>query len=192
MNTRNKKNTLKTKKTLLILLITASISVIMGALYFFVFKDKTKQSGNQSQESSTINYNPPTQQEKEETDAFKKESTQEQTNTNTPSKEENTTNVPSGSVKPVITDAGVYGTNAEVASFIPGVYESGGSCKTTLIKGSRTIERSSGAIQDATTTRCPTTIISTSELGKGTWTATVTYTSSNYQGTSNAQEVTTN
>ena len=111
--------------------------------------------------------------------------------TNPPTKEETTTDT-GANVKPIIADSGVYGNNVEIASFVPGIYESGGVCKTTLSKGSQSIERSSNAVQDATTTRCPTTTIKIQELSSGEWSVVVTYTSSSHQGTSDTKKLTIN
>lgn len=93
---------------------------------------------------------------------------------------------PPGSPVPVtISYAGwdPAGKQVQVNAFI-GVIESGGKCTLTVANGTDRRTATGAASPDASTTVCDQLTISSSTMAAGTWTATVSYTSSAHQGQS--------
>ncbi len=84
-------------------------------------------------------------------------------------------------VTPVITYVDESGLN----SYVSGVFESGGTCTANIAQGAISFQKTSVSYQDATTTDCSPIDFSASDFpAKGTWTATVTYTSTTSTGIS--------
>jgi hypothetical protein len=158
----------------LVIAIVVGLLVLAGA-YLFLRKDDPPyvQDG--------INFAPPTEQEKQEAEEHKKEVEKQIEIENQPQ--------PGGkkAVTPAISYAGQYGDVIEVSSFVPGIFEDGGTCTVKLTQGSSVITRDVTGVKDATTTRCPVASVPRSELPSGgTWQATVTYSSNSAEGTSGA------
>lgn len=125
-----------------------------------------------------INLDPPTEEDKERVDSHKEELVRQQ--------ESQQTN--SGSVKPVITDAGQYDQEIEVRAFVPGIFESGGNCVVAFTKGSQNVSKQVPAVSEATTTRCSKLSVPRSEFpSTGTWSVTVAYKSVANSGTSDSK-----
>ena len=122
--------------------------------------------------SSPVNLNPPTAQEKQETEQHKNEIAQQTTPPPSPtySKKQAT---------PIITDA----SRQRVLAYVSGVVENGGTCTATATNGSTTRTTSSQAVYDASTTDCAPLNFSPA-LGAGTWTVVVAYQSSASYGQS--------
>ncbi len=76
----------------------------------------------------------------------------------------------------------------EVAGYVQGVFEDGGTCTYTFTKDSQSFSRTSVGFQDATHTSCAPVDISKSSFPQtGTWQVTLKYKSSTSVGTSNSQ-----
>lgn len=137
--------------------------------------------------TTNINYGPPTPEELKETNSFKDEQAKdtEDDTVNSSTSPQPTT------VTPIMTS---WGQNkqtkaVEVAGFISGVYESGGTCTLKLVLGETVLTESRTAIQDAQTTNCGLISITRDRLQPGTWKVTLTYDSPTAQGVSSANEV---
>jgi len=163
--------------------IAALVSVFLAAAIFAdlwahhntpVQQVSTPQSTSTSTTpTNTTNLNPPTAEDKQAVDEHK------ETISNPPASTSTKT------VTPIIVDANEYDGQVEIRSFVPGIFENGGTCTATLKMGSLTVTKSASANADATTTNCTKFVIPASEFSsKGTWSATISYNSANYQGTS--------
>lgn len=132
-----------------------------------------------------INYGPPTEEENIETQAFKDgQSGQQKTNNPTP---------PPGqknSVTPLITAWGqVPSGNVEVAGYVNGVIESGGTCTAKLEKSGQVATASQAATPNAQNVSCGFIAVERSKLSPGTWSVTLTYSSANSEGSSQSLQV---
>lgn len=181
------KKTSLTRKNLLFLLLPVVLLAVGGTGYY-----KTRQQANETVVTDTnqpgvekIDLSPPTEEDKQQVDRHKEAVAKQQERENQPA--------PSGlrQVKPFISNAGYYGNKVEVRSFIPEVYEAGGTCVITLVKGSDKVVKESLSVKGATTTDCPPAFISRSELPNpaGTWTVTVAYSSPTAEGISESRTV---
>lgn len=77
----------------------------------------------------------------------------------------------------------------EVRAFISGVIEGGGVCTARLIRDGVSINRSSEAFVDATTSQCHPIKFNTPDIESGEWTLTVTYESKTSTGVSEKKMV---
>ena len=77
----------------------------------------------------------------------------------------------------------------DVSGFIPVIIEEDGTCSFALTSGGRTVTKASSGLADAASTTCGQVTIPSSELGAGTWSVTLKYTSDAYSGTSEPLEL---
>lgn len=135
---------------------------------------------------STINYGPPTAEEKKETEVFK----DNQTKPETPAVSQKDSSQRTV-VKPIISSYGqdIQNKAVSVSGYIPGIVEDGGLCTLTLKNGSQTITQDKTSTRDAKTVSCGFIDIERSRLSAGTWSATLTYKSSTSSGTSQPQSI---
>lgn len=92
-----------------------------------------------------------------------------------------------GTVTPVIISASQNG----VRGFVPGIYESGGTCTATFTQGSQQVVKQSSAVKGATTTDCtPITLARADFPSAGTWTLVLSYSSTASHGSSASQTIT--
>ncbi len=90
----------------------------------------------------------------------------------------------------IISYAGEEEQTVKVSSYVTGVFEDGGTCTLTLSKDGSNVTRTQTGIADATHTTCPTFSIDNNGHGvmsAGTWSAVVSYKSTNHSGTSAAK-----
>lgn len=145
------------------------------------FKDKpTAQPSNGE---PTVNYAPPTETEKKETEDHKKELV-ENMDKSTPAAGQKL------AVTPVITSwySNVAASVVEVSGYAPGVVETDGNCQIKLTKDNVTRTSSGSATANAQNMSCGTVTIPFSQLSKGSWNISLRYSSSTAEGNSN-QEV---
>jgi hypothetical protein len=178
-----KNKNIHNKKTLLIkagLVITALAILGAGALLWYR-TTRTNPQPATSNDASKVNLRPATPEEIADSNQHKEDAAD---------KAKEPTEDPSSTpqaVTPLIIDASQEGQAVEVRSFIPGVYQAGGSCIVTFTNGNSTVTKTLSAIQDATTTRCPNLSVPRGEFNKsGSWTVTVSYTSTTHKGVSAA------
>jgi hypothetical protein len=87
-----------------------------------------------------------------------------------------------------ITTWGPDGTNYSVSGFMEGIVETDGTCTLTMTKDGTTLTAHNPAFANASDTSCGAEVPA-SKLQKGTWLATLSYTSKAYTGKS-SQEIT--
>lgn len=141
------------------------------------FDKPAPQASQQTAPAGTVDYGPPSEADQQVAEDHKEDLINPETPPPINSGEKR-------QVTPLIT----YADQTEVNAFVPGIYESGGTCTLTLSKGDIKTTKEAQAIKDATTTRCPNFILTSSDFSStGSWSATVSYGSPTAQGTSSAQ-----
>lgn len=176
------KLTYLSKKIIITLVITALCAISVGA-YFALRNDA---SSDTPRGVNSVDYGPPTEADKKETEAFKE---RQQNEANNPAPAPATSNGKLA-VNPVISYAGQYDALFEASAFVPTILEEGGACTLRLTNGRTTVTKTSTGVRDAKTTRCRTFSFPSRELKPtGTWTAVVEYSSETAAGTSNKIEV---
>lgn len=131
-----------------------------------------------------VNYNPPTEEEQQAADEQKEAITKEQEQPSNPTTPTNPQTGTKKAVKPVVTRSG----GGEVAGFIPGIVENGGTCTATFTSGSNTVTKTSQGFANASTTNCTPISYAGSGVTAG-WSVTLTYSSNTSEGTSDASAV---
>lgn len=175
-----KKSKKLSKKLAVIAVILIMLVIASAVLYVFVFNKNFH--GNNTPVTSPnqeINYNPPTSQEIKESEDIKKNTVDPQKTT------QNTANV-----NVVVANTYVNGSNLEIRAFVLGIVEGNGNCSAVLTKDSTSVNGSSKAFADATTTQCEPIVIPLSKFPQsGNWSLKVNYSSEKYSGVSQALEV---
>lgn len=185
---KNKK--VRSRKFLYILLAAIVVALLAGfGVWRFVahkdnndskMKNTSASKSGSGDNEPTVNYDPPTPQDKTENDQHKDELVQQQQQTPPPS----------SNVTPIITSYGQYNGNIEVSSIVPSIIEDGGTCTLTATMGSNKVTKQTTAIRNAQDTTCPTFTIPRSEFAApGNWTINVKYSSAKYSGTSEAKTI---
>ena len=136
---------------------------------------KTRHDNNAvtpSSDGESINYAPPTDQEKNQGNVQKEhtardEARQNDTDTSTAKSQK--------VVSVVITDASQYDDIIEVRAFVPNYYQDG-TCTITFTKDGKTISKNSPAYKDISSTICTNPKILRAEFSlAGEWKVTVSY-----------------
>lgn len=163
---------------LVVLLVVTVITTLLANR-----SNNNQKSPNSPDTNSGINLDPPTETDLEETDQHKQEIIDRQ----------NSIAPPSGvqkAVTPIITFAEQADNQIEVGSYVPGIFESGGTCTLTITKSDINLVKQESGVKDATTTRCPTFTVARSEFPhSGTWSAQVSYESATAKGESELKSI---
>ena len=77
----------------------------------------------------------------------------------------------------------------EAGGIVMDIVESGGTCTLTLRQGQSSVDVSTDAVDNVTSTSCPAMTVPGDRLTPGTWLATLSYESGTSQGTGDAVEV---
>lgn len=154
--------------------------LIIGALAVFLYiranqNQTTTDPNTNDLPERTINYSPPTEDEKAAGDKQKDETIQQE-NRSIP----NTAQV-------VIVDAGQYGNIIEVRAFVSNVIANG-TCTVTFTKGGSKVIKTVPARADASSTPCVNVEVPRSEFAQtGTWEVTVLFESEKAKGSSSSK-----
>jgi cytoskeletal protein RodZ len=187
---KNKKYSKKNKKIYLLVLAVVTLGLIL-----FIALEKsntinlfsTPNTPEQISAEPEINLSPATEEDVQAAEDNKKRLSEE-----LDKQAQNPTRPTEGSktsVKPVIGYIEVSGGQVNANGFISTMIEEGGTCTLSLTKGSEAVRTTNTALADAQSTVCGLMQISTSQLGSGEWTATISYSSDNYEGTSDPQTI---
>jgi len=179
-------------KKIIIASVIGVVLVASGAafiLYRNTNKDNSSVTPNSPSSLDGTNYGPPTEQEKKETEQFKKDQEVKQ-NTNIDSQTGSTPSQQNGSANIVITNLQSTSQAVTASGFISNVFEDGGTCTLNLTLGSQKVTGQSKGITDVNKTTCPEITVQRSEIPQtGSWTATLNYSSSKITGTSASQTI---
>lgn len=139
--------------------------------------------GDSTDKKDSINYNPPTKEEKKAADTQKEKNIEREQTEDNPK--------PISKADITIVDASQYGDTVEIRAYISNILEDGGTCTAKLTNGNQTITRTNQSFKDATTTQCGALNIPRSEFNStGTWQLTMSYTSNTANGESSIKKVT--
>lgn len=165
--------------------ITLAVALMLAGTATYVLQarndlvtDKDSAIGSSDVATGTeyVNLSPPTEQDAEDVEVNKDKIGDEAKDTQAPPSANNAV--------VVISFAGQYESSIEVSSFVQNIFEEGGECTLLLEKNELEIKKTRVGQVDAKNTVCPTFYIPVSELESGEYTASVSYKSSDYSGTS--------
>ena len=164
-------------------LLLAGVFIILlggGVFAYSLLKNNSPKQPNITDEvngqGDDINYSPPTEEEKAETERHKK-SLSTNSSDSTPQ-----SSTDKKQVTPIIT----YASLSEVRAYVPGIFEDGGTCTVKATMGNQVRPYSSIGFSDVNKTSCAPIKMS---LANGSWSVVVSYNSSTAQGKSAAREV---
>lgn len=182
------KNKNVSKKIILVALAVILV-IAFGVYYLLDRKNNSEQAvenPGQNQQQEDINFNPPTPEDAQRAEENKEQIIQGQQNTPVGQ----TTPDGKKSVKPTITYAGQYGDQVEVGAYVSGVLEDFGVCKAIFQKGSEAMTVQVEAVRGASSMDCPVMGVPVNELKqKGTWSVTVSYSSTSASGVSDSRQL---
>lgn len=168
IKTKNNKRTLVISGALLVVAL-----LVAGLIYH-----NSKSGSDATAATDGVNLSPASEDEIADSNQSKQDIVDQDTAPTSPNDTQKT-------VEPSIINAGQSGDDIQVRAFIPGVFESGGTCTFTFTDGAHTITKTVTATQDATTTRCPNVAVAKSEFAASSkWSVVVSYSSSKYKGSS--------
>ncbi len=176
---------IKNKKPtkIIILLVALSIVIVAACIWYFFARENQSTISEETVDTvGSINYNPPTDSEKDASEAAKDAIVDEQQNQQSNS---GTTQ----SKKKAIVVANPYGENPEgdaieVNGFVSNIIEDGGICTLSLKKDGKSVSVQRTATADAQTTTCGLLVIARAKLSQGSWQGTLHYESPKAEGTS--------
>lgn len=179
-----------TRRKMIIGVLVSAI-ILLGLVVFLHFINIINlpflSSGEETASSNdSINYDPPTKEEKEAGDETKNDH-QDKPYTASNSQVSSTKKP----VTPIIISVGQdgEGQNVNARGLIPDVFESGGTCTLNLSRGELVVSESRPAVVDAQSVTCGLLEISRTKLSAGEWMAYITYTSGAFEGRSNESKV---
>lgn len=171
------------KKYIVIGAVILVVFSLCGVFAYNNFKSNEKLLSSEDK----INLDPPTEKERQQTQQRKDDLIENSGTNHSNTPEESGTKK---TIKPIITYAGQYGKNleVEVGGYVPSLIENGGICTAILTKGTQSIQKTSKATANATSTDCPVISFSKDEVAnKGTWSVILMYESSAASGQSDAK-----
>lgn len=170
-----------------VLLGVLAVVILLGAAAYFYNRENNKNSSGQDTDSpssqETINFDPPTEEDKRRVDENKQRITeQEQERIKNQQASGGTT---LRSVTPLINFAEQNGENIEIGSYVPGIFENDGICTVTVTKGTNVVTKDVAGVKEGNATFCPLFVINKNEFPEtGTWSAVVSYKSPAFEGKS--------
>ncbi|MGH7158054.1 MAG: hypothetical protein ACREGD_03185 [Candidatus Saccharimonadales bacterium] len=185
LNNQTQKQTMKKRMHTSKRILLCGLVILMvgtAALLFFLNREDrpltettATSAGATDGRDTTINYDPPTEEEKQQAEDHKDELAQQAQNQdpNTSNKKEVIISITSAT--------NVSGPTVTITGFAQGIVEDAGTCTATLTKGGDTKTATSDGFADANTTQCqPMTM----QLSPGSWQLTLSYNSSSASGSS--------
>ncbi len=175
------------------------VAVLIAGVLLFAAKIKNRQQAAgskptndevaQNTKTNSINYEGPTDADKQETSSHKVDLLK---NTQSNSKDTTPPSQNLQNVTPTLINA-FYSTERNqvtVSGFVSGVIEDGGSCTVTLTHENTSVTKTAIGVANASQTDCPPFNINRSELSSsGTWSVMLSYKSDTVNGNSRTQTV---
>ena len=179
----------QTKPWLAIIATAIAALLVVYLSYGYVTKSLWPFEDNKSQGTTKgvneVNYDPPTQEDKQQSQEGKKNSAAPDEGTSITRDENGKQKVSIG-----ISFADIINNQVEVRAFTPSVFEGGGICTAQFTKNSQTITATSEAFVDSTSSQCGPIYVDPARFTeKGTWSLVVSYLSNNAAGTSESIEI---
>ncbi len=170
-------------KKVLIPVIVLVFAAVAGGLFMYKNRQSSTTPGTVTNPPGTekLDLSPATEDDQKQADERKEQLADQE--------EQNQTPPTNQKVTPVIISASA----TSVRGFVPGIYESGGTCTATFTKDGKTVTKQSAATKGATTTDCtPISLTKADFPATGEWTVVLSYKSSTAEGSSASQKVTIN
>jgi hypothetical protein len=158
---------------------------ITSALYVLNTRRNSENEGTDTDSSNSedIDLSPGTVQDQQQVDQHKENLV----------KREAQDPPASDSGKKKVTPTIISASATSVKGFVPGIYESGGSCTAIFTKGSEQFSKQSAAVKGATTTDCTPISMTRGDFpSTGEWSLVLTYSSATAEGSSASQKVMVN
>jgi len=184
-------NTPSRKK--IIIISTIAVLAIIGASIFTLLSlrggGKLFGWSPLSSDQSSVNYQPPSQEEIDNGKKVKDEtvnSSSDQSPKTSPKNEAENSPTPTSQVGVTITAANQNGQTLQIRTLVETV-SSSGTCNLQLSKGSQTITKTAGLQALASTSTCKGFDVPVNELSPGLWALKVTYTNNSVSGNASQQ-----
>ena len=175
------------KKTVVSVSIITIVAVVAAYVYFRINDPTTTDNSYPVDQSDGINFNPPTDEEKQRADENKQRIQEREDAINEAQRADNGEKQ---NVTPAFSYIGKYGTQIEVGSYVPGIYEEGGTCTAKFSRNAETFSRSVQAVKNVSSVDCPVIAVPVSSFpSMGIWSVTVSYNSTNASGESETRTV---
>jgi len=158
------------KKIIIVLVCLLVLAGIYGTVAFYQDWFPFVKDKNTSKDVNGIDYNLPTDEQKQAGERQKKSTAEQNPDTKTNTSQDQNSN--SGGTLQVTITANQNGNIVQIRSFITKI-SSSGTCNITLTKGSSKVTKSSGIQALPSESTCRGFDISTSELTAGNWQATI-------------------
>ncbi len=175
---------LRSKKVLILAAVITLGLIVAGVVHSRTRQDNvTTQVKTGIDSESGINYNPATKEEKQQAEESKQRVVDRaEQEAKKPDGQKSSVTVHISSAQQTTDQKEI-----EVYAYVSGVTENGGACTARFTKDNETIEKSSGGLQDATTTLCTPIRFARSDLpAAGMWSVVMTYQSNKAEGKSSA------
>ncbi len=175
-----------TKKHPRLLLIIIGVLVVAGAIGGYLYIRNKNDRPNTDKTGTTINYRPPTAEEKKQAEDAKDKIVQDQqTQQSGATKDDQPASNRPSKLTVFIARLEQVGPNIEASGYVGGVFEDDGTCTLTLTNGSAKLSKQSKGFKDFNHTTCTPFSFPSSELTKaGAWTVSLSYSSPSGTGTS--------
>lgn len=170
----------------LLIVILAAILLIAAAVFYYQNSRNHSDEGKNPVAEDGINYSPPTEAEKRETEQHKKDLAEKITDEQSQSSQNS-----SSGKNADVTMTYIFFENNRIstAGIVNNVFEDGGTCTLILTKGSLKVMASSVGITDVNKTTCPPISIGKNQLQSGQWSAILEYSSSSAKGSSSTRTI---
>lgn len=174
----------KITKKMLILGLLGLLVIGVGGRVLYVYynhKNPAPVAAPTGTSSGTINYGPPTETDKQETQANKDNLANQSKQDNSGSK----------TATPILVNAFQNDSQITVSGFVQGVIENNGTCTYTFTKDSLKVTKTATGSANASNTSCPIVNVARSEFSQaGDWQVTLSYSSASASGVSSPKTLT--
>lgn len=178
------------KKPLYVAILIVLVLLMSGLAYSYKNNLFFFQEDSSTTADGEINLNPPTPEDKREAERNKQRIIEEEEKKDTAA---GPTNDAKQEVTPIIGFIQQADSqDIEANGYITSVIEDDGTCTLTLERQGQKVTKSKQALPDAQGTVCGLLTVERSRLSAGEWSATITYSSAKYQGTSNERKIKVN
>lgn len=165
----------KTKNKFAFILVSICLIVVAAGIFMLALQDNDT-------DVTSINYDPPSNEEKNAGNEQKAEIAKQDKSANT------TELTPSGKQKvtPIITSA----NQNSVSAYVPGIFEENGKCRALFSSGSESFSLESEGFGNVSYTQCAPFSLQVSDFPKkGQWNVVVSYSSGVAEGESQSQQI---
>jgi hypothetical protein len=162
----------KNKKPLVILVAIVALTLLIAAAYFLIVRPLTNPSnttaGGDLRQVNDVNYDPPTDQEKQDSERIKQETEKNEQARQNPPQTQSSSSSP---IVITISRAGQVDNSISVRTIIDGAKT--GDCTATFTRGSDTVTKTSSIVFEVNSYTCNIDIPTSDFNASGTWSMSV-------------------